>query len=87
MMIPFGKTKLYPAKVPWEAPMIRFPPKMSPCKTRAPERLGTIPMSGAITSGGRGGPRRHRAPRSSAETGLRRSYSLILPTSRMITVD
>ena len=31
MMIPFGKTKLYPAKVPWEAPMIRFPPKMSPC--------------------------------------------------------
>ena len=37
--------------------------------------------------GGREGPRRHRAPRSSAETGPRRSESLILPTSRMITVD
>ena len=36
--------------------------------------------------GRRGAPRRHRAPRRSAETGLRRSESLRAPTSRMVTV-
>ena len=43
-------------------------------------------LSWRETLGGGGGPRRHRAPRRSAETGPRRSYSLILPTSRMSTV-